>query len=163
MLAPACGGGRDVIPESHDVRVASGAGRAREEGGYEHVAKRPLAVVGLAEGRGLDPAEGARVTESLADSLDGCARELARSGRLVDGAARIAARISPDGSQEGLALRFAPGDAVKANALLCFVAPFKLVSFTASSGEGPARGIALEATWGPHVQGAVGLGGGDGG
>ena len=47
-LSFACGSGRDVIPESHDVRgAAEDAGARRDPGDYEYVAKRTLAVVGL--------------------------------------------------------------------------------------------------------------------
>jgi hypothetical protein len=139
----ACGSGRDYIPETHDV-----------QGGYEYVAKRTMGVVGLAEARGLDPAGAARVIDRLADSLEACAEELSKNGKLVDGAARIAAEISPDGTPVGLAIKVAPGAAVTANALLCFITPFKLTTFPVATAGAPARGLAVEATWGPKVQSA---------
>jgi hypothetical protein len=153
LLCSACGGGRDVIPETHDVRgVAAGAGE-RDPGDYEYVARRAMAVVGVAEARGFEAATTAAVTDRLADALEACAEGLSGQGKLADGAARIAAHIAPDGTPGGLALRIGPGDAVKANALLCFIAPFKLTTFPlARPGDGD-RGIALEATWGPHLQG----------
>jgi hypothetical protein len=159
LLCAACGGGgRDVIPESHDVQgVALDAG-GHDQGGYEHIARRTLAVVGLAEGRGMDAVTAAQATDRLADTLEVCVEDLSSRGRLVDGAARIAAQIAPDGTPGGLSIRMAPGDAVKANAILCFIAPFKLTSFPVAGPEAPPRGIAIEATWGPHVQGVVGLG-----
>lgn len=138
-------------------------GRPRDPGDYEHVARRPLAVVGLAEARGMGAATSARVADRLADALEACAEGLSRQGKLVDGAARIAAQISAEGVPGGLALRTTPGDAVKANALLCFVAPFKLTSFPPAGPDDPPRGLALEATWGPHVQGASGHGSGQAG
>ena len=68
-----CGSGRDVIPETHDVRgVADDPARpeARDKGGYEYVAKRALSVVGLAEARGMDREGTVRIVETLADSLE---------------------------------------------------------------------------------------------
>jgi hypothetical protein len=154
----ACGGGRDIIPESHDIHGVELDAGAREQGGYEYIAKRTLAVIGLAEARGMDVAIASRVTDHLADALEACAEGLSGQGKLVDGAARIAAHIEPDGTPGGLALKIGPGDAVKANAILCFIAPFKMTSFPVARPDDPARGIAIEATWGPHVQGIVGLG-----
>jgi len=157
LLALACGSGRDVIPETHDVQGV--AATPKDKGAYEAIARRPLGVVGLAEARGLDPAEAARVVERLADSLEACAEELARSGKLVEGAARIAAEVSPGGSPTGLALKVAPGAAVTANALLCFITPFKLTSFSPVEPSSPRRGLAVEATWGPRLAPAGGEGG----
>jgi hypothetical protein len=114
--------------------------------------------VGLAEARGIEGPTAAHATDRLADALEACAERLSSQGKLVNGAARIAARIEPDGAPGGLALTMAPGDAVKANALLCFIAPFKMTSFPVAAPDAPPRGIAIEATWGPHVQGVVGLG-----
>ncbi len=151
LLSVSCGGGRDVIPESHDIQstAADAGGAQKDQGGYEHVARRTLAVVGLAEARGLDAATSFRFTDRLADALEACAEGLSSQGRLVEGAARIAARIAPDGTPEGLALTMAPGDAVKANAVLCFVAPFKLTTFPLAGPDAATRGIAIEAKWGP--------------
>ena len=149
-----CGSGRDVIPETHDVRgVADDPARpeARDKGGYEYVAKRALSVVGLAEARGMDREGTVRIVETLADSLEACAENLSGAGKLVDGAARIAAGISPGGTPIGLALKVSPGAAVTANALLCFITPFKLTSFPAVGPDAPPRGLAVEAAWGPHL------------
>jgi hypothetical protein len=149
VAAIACGSSRDYVPETHEVHGV--APPPREETGYEHIARRPLGVVGLAEARGLDPAAVARVVDRLADSLETCAEELTKSGKLVEGAARIAAEVSPDGTPVGLNLKVAPGAAVTANALLCFITPFKLTTFPAAPG-GATRGLAVEASWGPSFQ-----------
>jgi hypothetical protein len=150
-----CGGGRDVIPESHDVRGAPAAADSGSAatGGYAYVARRPLGAVALAEARGLDEAIAFHVVDHLADALAACAEGLTRQGKLVVGAARIAAEIAPDGAPRGLALKVAPGGSVAANAILCLITPFKLTTFPlAREGQGP-RGIAIEATWGPDVIG----------
>jgi hypothetical protein len=148
-----CGGGRDVIPETHDVRGVS-ADRSRpdagDQGGYEYVAKRALCVIGVAESRGIDREATARIIDRLADSFQACAENLSGAGKLVDGAARIAAEVSPGGTPVGLALKLSPGAPVTANALLCFIAPFKLTSFPAVGPDAPPRGLAVEAKWGPH-------------
>jgi hypothetical protein len=155
-LAPfACASGRDVIPDSHDERGAAppaDAGPAAA-GGYAYVARRPLGAVALAEARGIDDAIASRVVDRLADALAACAAGLAQTGKLVDGAARIAAEIAPDGTSTGLALTVAPGGPVAANAILCFITPFKLTSFPLASPHQGPRGIAVEATWGPGVAG----------
>jgi hypothetical protein len=154
----ACASGRDVIPETHDVRGAQSdatrldAHEPRDPAGYEYIAKRKLSVVGLAEGRGIDREVTARIVEALADSFEVCAENLSNAGKLVDGAARIAAAISPRGTPIGLALKLSPGPAVTANALLCFISPFKLTSFPAAGPDAPPRGLAVEATWGPHLK-----------
>jgi hypothetical protein len=153
-----CGGGRDFIPETHEVHGVTRT--PHDTGGYEYIAKRPLGVVGLAEARGMDPADVARVVDHLADSLEACSEDLAKNGKLVNGAARIAAEVSSGGTPVGLALKVAPGSAVMANALLCFITPFKLTSFPAVSPETPARGLAIEATWGGSLVGASSIDGG---
>jgi hypothetical protein len=148
-IALACGSGRDFIPETHEVHDVAPA--PRDTTGYDYIARRPLGVIGLAEARGIDPAEAARVLDRLADALEACAEDLAKSGKLVDGAGRIAAEISPAGTPVGLALKVAPGGAVMANALLCFITPFKLAAFPPVDATAPPRGLAVEATWGPHL------------
>ena len=148
MLALACGGpGRDIIPESHDVQDTHAA-RPGAEGGYEHVAKRPMGMVAIAESRGLDKQASALVIDRMADSLDACATRLATAGKLAPGAARIAARIERDGAPSGLALTLTPGPGPTANALLCVVSPFKLVRFASADVDPATRGIAIEAVWG---------------
>lgn len=127
---------------------AVGDGGLSGEAGYEYIARRALGVVAVAESRGL-PREVVRaVADRLADSLDICATRLAAEGRLVPAAARVAAHIDRSGAPENLALTLTPGAGPTANALLCFVSPFKLVRFPTADGNPATRGIALEATWG---------------
>ncbi len=145
-LVAACGGGRDVVPESRDVQDLHE--RPRGELGYEYVARRPLGAVAVAESRGL-PADVVRAAaDRLANSLDVCATRLAADGRLVPAAARVAAHIDRSGAPVGLALTLTPGPGPTANALLCFVSPFKLVRFPAADPDAGDRGIAIEASWG---------------
>jgi hypothetical protein len=142
----ACRGGRDYVPPSLDVRAARGAGAS-----YVHVARRPLCVLGVAEATGLSPDVARAAGEHLADALDGCATELGRRGTLVEGAARVAASIGADGTVEAVALTTTPGDAVKAQALLCIVSPVKLLSFPAvplGADRATSRALVVEATWG---------------
>ena len=142
----ACGAAsaRDVVPESHDVRVSGSAASTTE--GYAYVARRPLGVVALAEARGLDDADARRAIDHLADALDACATDLGRHDALVEGAVRVVARIAADGSVSGLNVTV--GQAATANAILCVIAPLKLTSFPASQADAGARGLAIEATWG---------------
>jgi hypothetical protein len=141
----ACPAPRDVIPESHDVQ---GTGPATTTAGYEYVARRPLAVIAIAESRGLPREVVTGIADRLANALDACATELASHGRLVPAAARIAAHIDRDGAPTGLALTLTPGPGPTANALVCFVSPFKLLHFPAADADPSARGLAVEAAWG---------------
>jgi len=143
----ACGGDRDVVPESRDVHLAADPRRS-EMGGYEYVARRPMGVVAVAESRGLPPELVKGIADRLVVALDVCATRLAGEGRLVPAAARVAAHVERDGSLVGVALTLTPGPGPTANALLCFVSPFKLVRFPAADVDPAARGIALEASWG---------------
>jgi len=150
----ACCGARDTIPETHDVRQASPApSSAPAADAYVHIARRPLAVVGLAEARGMSDETASRAVDHLADALDACATDLGRQGKLVDGAARVVAMIGADGSVGGLNVKLAPGAAVAANALLCLITPLKLTTFDV--GDGGSRGFAIEATWGPGAAGGA--------
>jgi hypothetical protein len=156
VLCASCGGTRDVIPETRAVQQTAPAPSGE---GYAHVARRPLAVVGLAEARGMSDDVAFRVVDHLADALDSCATDLGRQGKLVDGAARVVAMIGADGAVSGLNVKLAPGAAVAANALLCLVTPLKLTTFdpvaSTGDGEGKPRGLAIEATWGPRVAAAA--------
>jgi hypothetical protein len=131
------------VPESHDVVVTNAA---PGEQGYEYVARRPLAVVALAEARGLDATVARAAIDNLADALDTCATEEGRRGTLVSGAARVVAQIGGDGRVAGTTVRFDPGPGVAQNAVVCLVAPAKQLVFPAS--DGGARGMAIEALWG---------------
>jgi hypothetical protein len=146
-----CGATRDVIPETHDVRAGTGGEPDAGTDAYVYVARRPLGIVALAEARGMDGKLAARAVDHLADALDSCATEVGRQGRLVDGAARIVAMVGPDGAITGLNVKLAPGAAVAANALLCLVTPLKLTTFPAADADAGSRGLAIEATWGPHT------------
>lgn len=134
------------MPESRDV-VVTNPGPAGEQG-YDYVARRPLAVVALAEARGLDPAVARAAIDRLADALDTCATEEGRRGALVSGAARVVAQIDGEGRVAGTTVRLEPGQGIAENAVVCLVAPAKMLVFPAA--DGGARGIAVEALWG-HV------------
>jgi hypothetical protein len=143
----ACGGGtRDVVPETHDVRVGTSGGDVA--GTYFYVARRPLGFVALSKQLGLGELA-ARATDHLADALDACATNLAVKGRLVEGTIRLDATVGPDGSVVVGHMTVAPGEGVAANALLCVIAPLKLTSFPADPGDAGARMFEVDASWGP--------------
>jgi hypothetical protein len=147
-VACGAGGAKDVVPETHDVHVAA----ATAEGSYVHVARRTLGFVALAGEQGLGTEAASRVVDALADSMDVCATDLGRKGRLVDGAIRLRGSIDANGAVALNQVTVAPGDAVAANALLCVIAPLKLKSFgprPADEADAGARTIAIDASWGP--------------
>lgn len=141
-------GPRDVAGENRDVRVAAGEADAGAGDAYAHVARRPRAVVALAESRHMREEEARAFTERLADDVETCAARLEERGELVDGAARIVAIAGPRGTAEGLNVRLAPGGAVAQNALLCLLAPLRALPFPPST-DGQQGGLALEVTWQP--------------
>jgi hypothetical protein len=144
------GGARDVVPESRDVRGVDPASAPPASDAYEYVARRPLTTVGLAEGRGLSREIAQRATDSVADAMQRCGADAAAQGKWVKGAARVVARIGTDGNLAGLQVKVGPGADVAANAILCFIAPIKSLTFPpaeADAGTSP-RGIAFEAAWG---------------
>lgn len=143
--AGAGGEGRDTVPESRDVVVNTPQPQANDQG-YDYVARRPLAVVALAEARGIDPAIARAAVDRLADALDACATEEGRKGTLAQGAARVVAQIDGDGRVAGASLRVDPGPGVAQNAVVCLVAPTKMLVFPPA--DGGARGMAIEALWG---------------
>ena len=149
--AGAGGEGHDVVPPSHDVQVRGNEGTGGTTQGYDYVAKRPLAVVALAEARGLDPAVAHAAVDRLADSLDTCATDQGRKGTLVDGAARVAVQIDDSGNIAGSSVKIDPGPGVAENAVLCFVAPVKMLTFPPT--DAGARGFAVEAIWGRVIPG----------
>lgn len=143
-----CGGGdsrRDVVPPSRDV-IADAAASTETQEGYEYVARRPLAVVALAEARGIDPGVARAAINHLADALDACATEQVRAGARAEGAARIVAQIDDGGSVSATKVRVDPGAGNAQSVLRCLVAPTKLLTFPL--GDAGARGIAIEALWG---------------
>jgi len=137
-------GGRDVVPVSRDV--VGGAATAQSPEGYDYVARRPLAIVGLAEGRGLDASVARAAVDHLADRLDACITEEARRGGPVEGAARVVAQIDATGAVAATQIRIDPGHGGAPSAVVCLVAPMKLLTFPPADHEG--RGIAIEALWG---------------
>jgi hypothetical protein len=138
-------GPRDAIAPSSDVVVDAGA-PTRSRTGYEYVARRPLAAVALAEARGLPLADARAAMDRLADGLDACVMQEAHGGPPPGGAARVIAQVRGDGAVEGVSVRVDPGSRPAVVALVCLVAPVKLLSFPAS--DGAARGLAIEALWG---------------
>ncbi|HEY5243704.1 MAG TPA: hypothetical protein VIJ22_19620 [Polyangiaceae bacterium] len=149
--AGAGGEGHDVVPPSHDVQVRGADATNPSAQGYDYVAKRPLAVVALAEARGLDVAVAHAAVDRLADSLDTCATDQGHQGRLVDGAARVAVQIDDSGNITGSIVKIDPGPGVAENAALCFVAPVKMLTFPPA--DAGARGFAVEAIWGRVIPG----------
>jgi hypothetical protein len=143
--AACAGGSRDVVPESHDVVGDAGVPAPSAEG-YEYVARRPLAVVALAEGRGLEGVTARAAVDRLADRLDACVTDEGRKGGAVDGAARVIAQIAEDGTVAATSARIDPGAGSASIAALCLVAPLKAMTFP--SGGAGARGLAVEAIWG---------------
>jgi len=139
----------DTLRE-HDVQVA-GHGDPRSPQGYDYVAKRPLAVVALAEARGVDGVVAHAAIDRLADALDTCATEQARKGGAASGAARIVAQIEPNGSVAGTSLKVDPGSGVAESAVLCIVAPLRMLTFPAT--DAGTRGMAIEALWGKVLPG----------
>jgi len=145
--AGAAEGARDVVPQSRDVVIDAGAAYAKgDPQGYEYIAKRPVAVVALAEARSIPAEDAHAAVDRLADALDACVTERGRHGPLVQGAARIVAQVGNSGTVEATKLRIDPGPGVAESALLCLVAPIKLLSFPAA--DGGVRGFAIEALWG---------------
>lgn len=146
--ASAGGGGRDVVPESHDVQVNGPAPAASGQQGYDYVAKRQLSIVGLAEARGVDPDVARAAVDRVADALDSCAAEASRRGALTQGAARVVARIDERGLVSGTSVKIDPGSGVITTAVACFVAPVKMLVFPPIEAGAAERGIAVEALWG---------------
>jgi hypothetical protein len=168
VLAGGCASGKDVVPETRDVHAdttagggpgagagagggagAGTAGSGGAAGGYDYVARRPRAIVALAEGRGLSREVAVMATDRVADQMETCSEDLLHKGQLVRGAARVVVKIAPDGTLSGMAVKTSPGTAVAANAILCFIAPVKALTFPPESAAAPDRGIAFEATWDP--------------
>ena len=138
-----------MVPESHDVRVLDAGSATEGAQGYEYVARRPLALVALAEARGLAPDVAREAIDRLADALDACATDQGRKGSRIDGAARVVAPIAESGSVGVPSVRLDPGPGVAESAVVCLVAPVRLLTFPPV--EAGARGIAIEALWGRLV------------
>jgi len=143
-LGCGAGAGRDAIPASRDV-VADAPAPAAGAQGYEYVARRPLAVVALAEARGIETVTSRAAVDRLADRLDACVTEEARSGP-VEGAARVIAKIDANGTVAATQVRIDPGGTSASSAVVCLVAPMKLLTFPPAASDD--RGMAIEAIWG---------------
>ena len=140
-----CGGGRDVVPETHDVRGEQKQSAAQD--GYDYVAHRPLGTVGLAEARGIPADVAARAVDRVADQLDACEKDLRSQDKFVAGAIRIVALVDDRGAVEGVNVKISDDKGAAANAILCVVAPVRLLTFPPSDGDAGQRGIAIEASW----------------
>jgi hypothetical protein len=134
-----------VTSKSHDVQVGGGQGE-RSAQGYDYVAKRPLGVVALAEARGIDADVAHAAIERVADALDACATDEGRKGTLADGAARLVVQIDEKGNVAGTSLKVDPGPGIAQNAVVCLVAPVRMLSFPPAASS--TRGLAIEALWG---------------
>lgn len=153
----ACASNRDVIPNTHDVHGPTGPSpstTSESPAGYEHVETRPHVVVALAESRGVDKDSARRAIRKLADSAEACARSELAAGHLVKGAGRIAARVTDSGQLANLNVQLEPGGDIAANALVCVVAPAKLIVLTPTAfdagAKARARGLAFEVLWDPE-------------
>jgi hypothetical protein len=134
-----------VVPPSHDVVVDAGP-PPRSPEGYDYVARTPLAVVALAEARGLDPGVARAAVDHLARALETCLAEHGRSSGPLHGAARVVAQVADDGTIAATSVRIDPGPGGADIAVLCLVAPVKALTFPAA--DAGARGLAIEALWG---------------
>jgi hypothetical protein len=160
FVAPPLGGGtlsctpsgvRDVVPESHDIRVVDAGPVSEDTRGYEYIARRPLALVALAEARGIAPEVARAAVDRLADALDACITERAQKNSHLEGAARVVAPVEQRGTVGAPSVRIDPGEGVAESAVVCLVAPVRLLTFPPV--DAGVRGIAIEALWGrivPH-------------
>jgi hypothetical protein len=156
----ACNGGpKDATEHTTDIQVAD----AGDPATYGYVARRPRAVVGLAEARGFDDPTSRAAVDRLANALSACAGDLAKQGKLVEGAARVLVPVDDGGIVGNPQVVFSPGPAVAANGLLCVVVPVRMLTFPPSPSDGGAgakptqRALALEVAWGEELGGAVGV------
>ena len=152
VLAFACaacpGAGRDVVPETHDVRgTAPDASAPPRNDDYAYVVRRPHGAVGLVGAHFMSDADAHRIVDRIADDLEGCARRVEQRGELVEGAVQLVAVTGSRGTAEVTDIRFAPGGPVAANALECIIAPLRATTLPAATNAGvPA--LAIEAKWG---------------
>lgn len=147
-LAIACGNHRDVVPESHDVHVDQ---KQDPNGGYEYVARRPLGVVALAEARGLSAEAAHAAMDRVADQMDACEKDARDQNRLLPGAVRIVAEVDDRGTIGGLNVSKLSQKEAAANAILCVIAPIRLLVFPPAEADAGSRGLAIEAAWGPET------------
>jgi hypothetical protein len=139
----------DVVPASHDVVVEAGVAQGSPQG-YDYVARRPSAIVALAEARGIDLTVAHVAVDRLADALETCVAAHGRPSGMPRGAARVVARVADDGTLAGTSLRVDPGAGGGADiAVLCLLAPVDTLVFPAA--DAGVRGFAIEALWGPRT------------
>ncbi len=135
------------------MRVVDGGAESSQ--GYEYVARRPLAVVALAEARGIDAAVARAAIDRLADAMDACIVDEGRRGTLVQGAARVVARVDDGGNVAETSVRADPGPGVAEEAVVCLLAPMKMLAFPPLDRGSPpwpwGMGMAVEAIWGKLV------------
>ncbi|MGA3120185.1 MAG: hypothetical protein ABSF69_05390 [Polyangiaceae bacterium] len=137
---------RDVVPASRD-EVVELPTSARSPGGYDYVARGPLAVVALAEARGIAASAARAAVDRLASALDMCVRNRERGSDPIHGAARVIAQIAQDGTVAATSIRIDPGAAPVDIAVICLLAPTRMLTF--GPADAGARGLAIEAIWGP--------------
>lgn len=146
--------GRDVVPESRDVRgpVADAAPPAGKDD-YVYVVRRPHGDVGLVGAHFMSDADAKRVVDRIADDLETCAVRVEGRGELAAGAIQLVAVTGSRGTAEVTDMKLAPGGPVAANALECIIAPLRATTLPSATKAGvPA--LAIEATWGPARAGA---------
>ena len=144
LCACSPGGAVDVADRSHDVVRPPGSADPPE--GYEYVIKKPHGTLALAEGRGLDRDVARRASERLAEGMERCLASLEKGAPIVPGAVRVVAPIDAAGAVGQPLVKVSAGGDAAATALLCLVAPVKMMAFP-TGGDAGARGIAFEATW----------------
>lgn len=159
VTVSACSPPRDVVTDSHDVRVTPDASAApQRQDGYVYVTRRAHAAVGLIGAHFMSETDAHRIVDRIADDLETCARRLETRSDLVEGAVSLVAFTGPRGNAEVSDIRFAPGGPVAANALECIVSPLRTTTFPAVVKAGlPA--VAIEATWAPNRAGNPDAGG----
>jgi len=144
FLACGSGGTRDVVPDSRDV-----TSKPDSSSGYIYVSKRAMGAVMLSQADGLDEKEAQRATDKLADALDACSRDQTQKGRFTPGAVRLGAEIDEGGVLGPPHVVLSPGGGGQANALLCVVAPFRMLQFSSRDADASSRRrFAIDATWG---------------
>jgi hypothetical protein len=149
MLTACPPSGRDVVPETHDVRGAvEDAAPAPRKDAYAYVARRPHGAVGLVGAHFMSDADAQRFVDRVADDLEACAGRLEQRNGLVEGALQLVAVTGPRGNAEVTDIRYAPGGPVAANALECIVAPLRASTLPPATDAGTPA-LAIEATWGP--------------
>lgn len=138
---------RDAVSASKDVVSSSPA--AGPSAGYDYVARRPHAVVGLAEARGIESGIARAAVDHLADAVERCVDDAQTRGSPSDGAARVVAQVDAAGAVDNATIRVDPTSGTAAMGVLCFLAPTRLLNFpVADRGD---RGFAVEALWGSAV------------